>query len=299
MNDNGNQLIDLYIRYQGIFGKRCTKNQKKKFIKSLITDLKLFGLNNIKKDHFDIDGKTGVNIYVGDISRANKIICTYYDTPFKHIGNYHPFKTNKGKKNTLFYIVIIATLFILLGILLTKLIIVPFFQNENQSLIGKIIILVGYFIFFTIFGKYIKGKPRKRNLIRNTSSLLVLLIDLFENQFTEEDIAFVFLDNGCTNNSGWIRLLEVNKKARILGLDSVGADGVLIFGEVDKNYSLKRIVDTNSMRNKERNHLILFSADQNKKDPYIISKKKLNSNRLNEINMENASEIIRKFKLGE
>lgn len=48
------------------------------------------------------------NIYVGDIEKAEKVICTYYDTPVHALGSYFMFDwKDQRKKNNLLYIIVL------------------------------------------------------------------------------------------------------------------------------------------------------------------------------------------------
>lgn len=55
------------------------------------------------------------NIYVGDIEKAEKVICTYYDTPVHALGSYFMFDWKDQRKKTIYSILLSFILLFSLG----------------------------------------------------------------------------------------------------------------------------------------------------------------------------------------
>ena len=80
---------DWLFRYRYIYRSRLSDRSKKRFLNALVTDI-----SQIRKDirviEYDLKHKAASrNVYIGDIAQADRIICTYYDTPPQHFGAYH------------------------------------------------------------------------------------------------------------------------------------------------------------------------------------------------------------------
>src|SRR5699024_8160586 len=136
------------------------------------------------------------NVYVGDIEHADKIICTYYDTPPISIKNYPLFDTKLQKKQILSAIIPMTTLWIFFGGIFTFILyhnLINKFSLVSIQTLGTIIL---YFLYFKILSSISKGAINRKTLIRNTSSLLCIL-DILNKYRLNKKIAFAFVDGGC------------------------------------------------------------------------------------------------------
>jgi len=196
------QLEDWYVRYHSIFGKRYTRKRKDRFLESLSADIRQFR-SDVELETFKVNEKDLVeykNLYVGDIKKADTIICTYYDTPAAHLGPYQFFDVANRTKNTMRFIFISAILTIMMGLLFTWQVAMPIFQTNSLLSILSLFCILFYALYFYFLKSVARGWPNKHNLIRNTSSVLVQLYST--KQFENNKLAFAFIDAGCTNNAG-------------------------------------------------------------------------------------------------
>ena len=141
------------------------------------------------------------NVYIGDIEKADKIVCTYYDTPPTHFGDYVLFDRRKQEKQTTKAVLSMSLAWVLVGLIGTLLYIklnsAPFVLLSVQTLC-LVLIYAGYFL---VLSKLSKGMWNRKNLIRNTSSILCLLQMLTENR-NEKKVAYAFIDEGCYGEQG-------------------------------------------------------------------------------------------------
>lgn len=96
---------DWLFRYQYVYRLRRTEKSKKRFLAALVTDIA-----KMRKDVrvIEYDQKKNYaarNVYVGNIKQADRIICTFYDTPPESFGSYQLFdrKTKRRRRPSLFY----------------------------------------------------------------------------------------------------------------------------------------------------------------------------------------------------
>lgn len=232
---------DIIARYKYILKKRMSDRQKKKFIVSLIKDLsiKRDDIHVIETTHHNSKNAFSRNIYVGDVESAEWIIATYYDTYAAHLGSFTFNNISQQKQKTLLFNLISSLLLMVIGIIFTVYITVPFIdkaiENSNWLLIGFIVVF--YIIISWAIGKVAKGIASRHTWIRNSATVVFLINDIL-NQSENKRIAYAFVDNGTTNEQGLESLLNsVNKNSKILYLDSIGAKADLTVSK-DNNISL-------------------------------------------------------------
>lgn len=223
--ENNEQFSDWLIRYDHFFSVRYTKKQKQKFLQSFLTDL-----THIRKDvelRGDKEDKYSYHAVVGDLNKAKYVIATYYDTPAVYQGSYHYFDTDDQRKKTIRPLLVYAIALLLIGGLFTYFISIPFLKNDLLSF-KTLLFVIGYFIYFKVLGKASQGWPNRKNLIRNNSSLL-LLLSYIANKKSDSKFAFVFFDNGSQGEHSIHKVLNKlnSKKQSLLILDSVGSGGQL------------------------------------------------------------------------
>ncbi|MDD7794848.1 hypothetical protein [Clostridium sp. 'White wine YQ'] len=282
---------DRLARYSFMYRSRNSNNEKTRFLKALVTDI-----SQVRKDISVIEYRnqkkdSARNVYVGDIEKADQIVCTYYDTPPAHLGDYVLFDRKKQEKQTTKASIYASLIWALLGILGTllymKLVSAPFVLFSVQT-VCLALIYGGYFI---ILSKLSKGTWNRKNLIRNTSSILCLLQMLTENQ-KQKKVAYAFIDEGCYGERGLdVLISSVKKNAKVYYLDSIGADATLnVMGPQFK----EELAESKKLRYVSPKDKInyLFSADMNQNNEFYLDKSKLNKKNLNYNHFTQAIELL-------
>lgn len=289
------QLQDWYVRYHSIFGKRYTRKRKDRFLESLSADIRQFR-TDVELDTFKLNEKDAVeykNLYVGDIGKANTIICTYYDTPAVHLGPYQFFNVENRAKNTMLFIFISSALYIILGLLFTWKVAMPVFQTNALVSIPSLFCILFYILYFYFLKSVTRGWPNRHNLIRNTSSILVQLY--CTKQLKNKQLAFAFLDAGCTNNAGLEKVMN-QSGATIYMLDSIGSGGNLY--QVMSNRTLAISSDSveTVISGDVTNDRLLYVISANKEnDHFTLSKKELQQNQLSDTNMNEVIDFLKQL----
>lgn len=289
------QLQDWYVRYHSIFGKRYTRKRKDRFLESLSADIRQFR-TDVELDTFKLNEKDAVeykNLYVGDIRKADTIICTYYDTPAVHLGPYQFFNVENRAKNTMLFIFISSALYIILGLLFTWKVAMPVFQTNALVSIPSLFCILFYILYFYFLKSVTRGWPNRHNLIRNTSSILVQLY--CTKQLKNKQLAFAFLDAGCTNNAGLEKVMN-QSGATIYMLDSIGSGGNLY--QVMSNRTLAissdsvEAVVSGDVTNDRLLYVISASKENNR---FTLSKKELQQNQLSDTNMNETLDFLKQL----
>lgn len=231
--ESNRQMNDWIVRYGFLLKKRNSDKQKDKFIQTFLSDVL-----NIRDDInvIEIEEKKRKyhNIYIGDVSKADKIITTYFDTPIVSFGDYSFTDTEKNKRNTLTRIAFesVASLCIGLGIFFSL-------TRVFEGTLLTTVLTVFALAFFYVFNGIVKGRASSKTQVRNTSSL-VLVLSLLAKYKGNKKVAFAIVDGGCTNEIGLVALKNsVKPQSRIYELDSVGANTALIVTEASDQKSLK------------------------------------------------------------
>lgn len=282
---------DRLARYSFMYRSRNSNKEKIRFLKALVTDI-----SQVRKDISVIEYSnqkkySARNVYIGDIEKADQIVCTYYDTPPAYLGDYVLFDRKKQEKETTKAVLCTSLIWVFLGILGTllymKLVSAPFVLFSVQTTCLALI-YGGYFI---ILSKLSKGAWHRKTLIRNTSSVLCLLQMLTENQ-NQKKVAYAFIDEGCYGRRGFDVLMNsVKKNAKVYYLDSIGADATLnVMGQQFK----KELVEANKIRYVLPKDQInyLFCADMNQNKEFYLDKSKLNKKYLNYDHFTQAIELL-------
>ncbi|MER2173674.1 MAG: hypothetical protein ABS911_03270 [Carnobacterium sp.] len=279
------QLEDWYVRYHSIFGKRYTRKRKDRFLESLTADIRQFR-SDVELDTFKLNEKDIVeykNLYVGDIKKANTIICTYYDTPAVHLGPYQFFNVESRAKNTMLFILLSSVFYLLIGLFFTWKVAMPVFQTNNLTSFLSLLCILFYVLYFYFLKSVARGWPNKHNLIRNTSSVLMQLY--CTKQFKNKKVAFAFLDAGCTNNSGLEKVMD-KSDAVICMLDSIGSEENLYQVMSNRELSISRnSVETVISPDITNDRLLYVISGSKEEDSFTLSKKELKQNKLSDTNM--------------
>ncbi|MGX7204464.1 hypothetical protein [Enterococcus pingfangensis] len=282
---------DWLFRYQYVYRLRRTEKSKKRFLTALVTDIAKMR-EDVRVIEYDQQKKyASRNVYVGNIKQADKVICTFYDTPPESIGSYQLFDRKDQSKKTTTFILASTILTILLGVIGT-LIYMRISPNSFQfNSIGTLSIIVIYAGYFALLGKVTKGLSNRKTLVRNTSSILAMLKIIAENK--QKNVAYAFLDEGSYGSKGLDELQkQVKRSSKIYYLDSVGASAPLhLLGELPNN---KKLDETIEYQAADQKVSYLFSAHKDQAGSAFY----LNSADLKEkhLNMENIAAVTNLFQ---
>lgn len=295
MNDIFN---DRLARYSFMYRSRNSNKEKTRFLKALVTDI-----SQVRKDISVIEYSnqkkfSARNVYVGNIEKADQIVCTHYDTPPAYLGDYVLFDRKKQQKQTTKAVLCTSLIWVFLGILGTllymKLVSAPFVLFSVQTACLALI----YGGYFVVLSKLSKGAWNPKNLIRNTSSVLCLLQMLTENK-NQKKVAYAFVDEGCYGERGLdVLMSSVKKNAKVYYLDSIGADATLnVMGQQFK----KEVAESKKIRyvspKDEINYL--FCADMNQDKEFYLDKSKLNKKNLNYDHFNQIIELLNRNTKGD
>lgn len=284
------KIKDWYVRYHLIFSKRYTRKQKDRFLNSLYADLSKFR-GDIKLDTFKLSEKDKNeyrNLYVGDINRADKIICTYYDTPSVRFGPYHFFDTEHRIKRTTTFILFSSIIYIIMGLLFTLFVAIPVFQSNGLASLPFISCIIFFIVYFYFLGKITRGWPRKSNLVQNTSSVL-LLMNCIASLNTKR-VAFAFLDAGSTSNKGLERLMNERNRADFYLLDSIGSEKPLY--QVNPELNQFELIDSVDQAKPLNSRLVYIISGDQVDNQFVLSRNDLKRNELNDQNMNNTYSFL-------
>lgn len=285
---------DWLFRYQYVYRIRRTAKQKRRFITALATDISKMR-EDIQVIEYNRHKKYAANnIYVGDIEKADQIICTYYDTPPQHFGPYYLFDRKKQSKGTTSFILVSALLTLLAGLLLTFVYMQVAPNAFDLSSPLTIFIAVCYGAYFIFLSKVAKGLSTRNTLIRNTSSILAILQLI--NEVQNKKVAFAFLDEGAYGDVGLNVLRESCKaSAKLYSLDAVGAHTELhLRGKGFSSEKLKQLAI--QQYSDIGNVSYLFGANVSETPEgtqYVLNKAELKQKTLN---MENLTKISKLFQ---
>ena len=284
---------DRLARYSFMYRSRNSDKEKTRFLKALVTDI-----SQVRKDisvieYINQKKYSARNVYVGNIEKADQIVCTYYDTPPAYLGDYVLFDRKKQEKQTTKAVLCASIIWLFLGIIGTllymKFISAPFVLFSVQTACIALI----YGGYFVILSKLSKGNWNGKNLIRNTSSVLCLLQMLTENQ-NQKKVAYAFIDEGCYGERGLdVLLSSVKKNAKVYYLDSIGADATLnVMGSQFK----EELAESKKIRYVPPKDQInyLFCADMNQNKEFFLDKSKLNKKNLNYDSFKQTIELLNK-----
>ncbi|MDR0920942.1 MAG: hypothetical protein LBM95_00985 [Lactobacillales bacterium] len=217
---------DWLFRYQYIYKLRRTEKNKRRFLSALLTDISSMR-EDVQVVEYNWKNKSSLkNVYVGNIHKAKKVICTYYDTPPQSFGSYQLFNREVQKKGTTAFIFATSLLMILFGAVMTWLYLTKTAVVFDLTSLATLLFIFVLIVYFFLLGKVTQGLSNRKTLVRNTSSILTILALIREHK--EEEIAFAFVDEGCYGEIGFSLVQEqMRRGSQLFILDSVGADAPL------------------------------------------------------------------------
>ncbi|RLK63488.1 hypothetical protein D3H64_04455 [Atopobacter sp. AH10] len=218
---------DWLVRYHGLLSIRYSKKQMERAIHSLVKDISQYRQDVRVKAFSRGSTDLGQFILVGKVDQADRIICSYYDTPMRHFGSYVFFDHQGQQKKTLALTCLSSALVFLLGMPLI-LAYRHLLSHGTQAYWTNLLLILMAFLYFFTLGKVAKGLPRKKNGVRNTSSLLAMLRLIATDQ--SRDKAYIFFPNGSYGDYS-LKVIEglIKEKAELICLDSIGSGQNLYF----------------------------------------------------------------------
>lgn len=287
---------DWLFRYQSFYRVRRTDKSKRRFLSALVADISEMREDVQVIEYNRHEKYASRNVYVGDIEKADQIICTYYDTPIQHFGPYVLFDRKEQEKRTTSFIVATSVLLLLAGIAGTLLYMRYASGTADLISVRTALIALAYGVYFYLLGKITKGLPDRRTVVRNTSSVLALLAMINDTKVKDEKTAFAFVDEGSFGESGLEAMLTPkNKKAKIFYLDCVGADAPLHVIGNDISKAKLSVMSIDHQSSDEKINYI-FSAkisEKEQKTQFHLDKSELNKKNLNMENITKVMELCR------
>lgn len=217
---------ELIIKYCVAISKRFNLKQKSFFINEIGKDFQSLGYK-VKGVYGKHKSKKYLNLVVGDVKKAKKIVIANYDTPHHNFGNplnYHPFNGPATNYSSLIP-TLTPTIISVLVLIYIGTVQMPKFDFEN-SFLSTLFWLVLTIIFMVIpFVSVSVGN--KMNFNYNTSGCITALkIAEKLNEHQRKDVAFVLTDHGYRKHIGDIKLREslpeIDNKLVVL-LDCIGS----------------------------------------------------------------------------
>ncbi|WP_146623765.1 hypothetical protein [Enterococcus florum] len=290
--EQSEKINDWLFRYQYVYRVRRTEKQKRRFLSALVADLA-----EMREDVRVIEYNQGKkyssnNVYVGNIKKADRIICTYYDTPPKHFGSYPFFDRKQQSKHTTNFIMATSAITLLIGLLATLIymkVSPTSFQLTSPSTIAAIIC---FGLYFFGLSRVAKGLSERHTLVRNTSSLLAIMEMISRKH--DQKTAFAFVDEGTFGENG-IEAMKRSCKAsaKIYVLDSIGSDDPLYFsGTGISKDKLNQAKIQQTEPKSELNYFFSGKESLDKKGDFFLDQAALKQKQSSQTNCEAIIEVL-------
>ncbi len=216
--------------YGVTLSQRYTTKQKECFLNEVFKHCKEVGLET------EFISKHGslyqlANLVIGDLKKANTIICASYDTPAKSLipQDYYPFAAKRNVSSGVKKIVI--DIFIMIICVLLSYVVLLNFKTVSTTIKWVKIIFVALIILFTFL--FLKGTSNKVNFSRNSAAVAVLMELVEKNK--SSNVAYVLLDQNTSTYEGLKALKEKlgDTQKEIILLDGLayGKDTCVAFNE--------------------------------------------------------------------
>lgn len=237
---------ELVLHYGVLAGRRYTEEDKLTFLSNIKKEFSKLGYQTqiLKKD---LKRFSGLNLYIGDVVKANNLVIAHYDTPYNSFDDnikFYPFDTLKSNKAIADKPKMRALRVIIVGMVL--MFIVMFFFKIKQPYTN--ILLVVSTVVMTLVGYLLmRGAPNVTNANLNTSGVLAIL-DLAK--LKPSDTAFILTDRECIDNLGDVMVNEalpnsIDKKT-VIHLKAIGNGEDIVIGFKKSNLNLARKLAKNS-----------------------------------------------------
>lgn len=291
---NEEQMQDWLFHYRYVYRTRRTKKGKQRFLSALVADITAMR-QDVTVIAYNQPNYHSRNVYVGDIEKADKIICTYYDTPPAYLGSYALFNRKEQRSKTL-WALFLGTVITLgigsVGVFFYMKFFSTSFAFHSFQTWGFIALFSLYFMFL---GKVTKGLSSRQTFIRNTSSVLVLLAMMRVSK--DASIAYAFIDEGSFGEAGLDVIKASGKKdSQLFFLDSVGGDAPLHF---QGHYFSKtaKSQETIHLPQDQQTNYIFGGRELAQTGMYYLSQADLKQKTLNVTNLEKIIAIFDSKKI--
>lgn len=229
-------LEELSIKYGVVLGRRYHEQDKLTFLNALSQDFKDLGYESrIAATH--VKRIKGINMYVGDLTKADVLIVVPYDTGIDALDDamiytpYNPKNTerNLNEASRRKAIVTVAIGLLLMVLIFTFLPLSPMLKFIVQTLVMVCCVSVAYF--------QLKGRPNVMNVNYRTSGVVTALTLA---KAKDERVAFVFTDRTEIDGLGDVMLRQTLPKSLdskdIIILGTVGGDGEMSAACLDRHH---------------------------------------------------------------
>ena len=294
MMQHNEKFKDWLFRYQYVYRVRRTEKQKRRFLTALVTDISELR-QDVKVIEYDRQKKyASRNVYVGNLEAADRVICTYYDTPPQAIGPYVLFDRKVQGRGTMGFIIGSSMLMLLLGGLGTFAYMRGAANELDFTSVYTWFFAVLFGVYFFLLVKVAQVVCSRNTLVRYTSSILTLLRLLGETR--DPKTAYAFIDEGSYGEKGLAAVRSSMKKGtKLIYLDSVGGAAPL------------HILGTGLSKKKNREGFVehtdgtagityIFSAQTREtagQHTFFLTPQDLGRKRLDEDNMNQVLDLLR------
>lgn len=239
--------FDKKVFQYGIFlGRRSKEKEKLAFLERIIEEFNHLGYESkaLKKD---LKRFSGINLYVGDVAKADNLIVAHYDTPnnsFSKESKLYPFNDKKTESSVIEFSKKLALYAIIIGLML-MFVVAYYFKVSGLALR---VIWISITVLMTLFGYIVlRGLPNPVSANLNTSSIIAML-KIAESK--PKNTAFILTDRECIDNLGDVMVNEalpttINKKT-IIHLKAVGRGKNIVIGFKPENKNLAQKFSANS-----------------------------------------------------
>ncbi|MCF0110315.1 MAG: hypothetical protein HUJ58_00305 [Erysipelotrichaceae bacterium] len=235
------------VEYGIFLGKRFSGKQKEQFLAYANKEFTDMGYPSKVVTGKSDRKHVPMDLFAGELSKAKTIYAAYYETPAKVFwpnNRYYPLNGTRTFKDATvpMYVpnFIVLAVFIALFVLL----------QTNKEFGGKfhiVLVVVLVVIGLLVTSALARGVANSINMNRNTSGCLALLEaarNMPEKQ--REQVAFVLLDGGCTDNVGakmvTMALPKTLAVKQVILCDCIGGEGELMIGYVENNEKEARML---------------------------------------------------------
>jgi hypothetical protein len=297
MTENKNEQVkDWLLRYGYLLGRRFSNKERTQFLKAAQREFAQMGYaTDVTSSSFVFAGarRQFYNFYAGDLKQADVIVATYYDTPAKTFGAYREsaFESIVFRKSLLVNVAPSLLIFAL-ALIVSYAWLLPMLNRYGWSSVWVFPFLAVVFLSLFLINRYRSGVPRRLNLVRNSSSLISMLVLARELQ-ARERVAFAFVDGGTSSGYGLGMAQDYFKekagRGKFIVLDSLGnGEALLCFS----NRKLDGIENVHLLPQKwARMGEVLLTTGQLKEGEVVLKKK----SELDETALETYAEVIEKI----
>lgn len=231
-------LKDLILRYGIIFGKRFNPKEKISFLRVISKELAPLG--------YQVDAKLSklklatrryqnyYNAYIGDLNKAEVVICTNYDTGINNFNLQKTYAFQSQFSKLTYFISVAPFIFLFIAsLILNYLVFLPDIRISGFFSISGISAIVSTVLLFFLIAKFKSGIPNTKNFVCNSSSIITIinLINKLDKK-EKKKIAFVLYDGGNSGQYG-LKMLESYAKQikdkKFIFLDSIANGDDLVF----------------------------------------------------------------------